>query len=197
MRKIEGLGQRHQNGWAGAGSCRAERAWRAWADLKCGSRATAVPTSALQQYWGQLRATTPAPRPTPPPPPHLHPAPSPHPNLPHPETQPLPRASHSSIPAAPPPRPCLAALAGPSGPKPSTRQTVTGWNGQGSRALGVLLMGLGAKYVLRKYRFSGIQMKQGKAGNQRDSRWRTETQGQRGTGNSMDKEMGSKWGRSE
>lgn len=34
--------------------------------------------------------------------------------------------------------------------------------------MGVLLMGLGAKYVLRKYRFNGIQMKQGKAGNQRD-----------------------------
>lgn len=179
MRKIEGLGQRHRSGWmAEACGCRAEKAWRAWADLKCGSRATAVPPSALRQYWVQLRATTPAPRPTPPPPPPLHLAPSPHPNLPHPETQPLPRASHSSIPAAPilspQPGPCLAvlaALAGPSGPKPSTRQTVTDvhcWNGQGAGALGVLLMGLGTKCVLRKYLFNGIQMKQGEVGNQRD-----------------------------
>lgn len=85
-----------------------------------------MPTLALQQYW----ATTPAPRPACPLPLHLHLVPSPHPNLPHPETQPLPRASHSSIPAAPisspQPGPCLAAPAGPSGPKPSsTRQTVT------------------------------------------------------------------------
>lgn len=34
--------------------------------------------------------------------------------------------------------------------------------------LGVLLIGLGTKCVLRKYLFNGIQMKQGKAGNQKD-----------------------------
>lgn len=106
------------------------RVWQARADLKCGFRATAMPTPALQQSRGSAQDyhTNSKARPSPSssPPPGPIPTPQPASSRSPTSSQGKSFLKSSSLPiSSPPPWPCLAALVGPSGPKLSTRETVT------------------------------------------------------------------------